>query len=80
MSMREKKKYMVLSFHSTTEAMSFEKKCMDNQIPGRLIPIPREITAGCGLAWRIPADEYPQCRQQICNLQMKYENATELLL
>lgn len=32
MSMREKKKYMVLSFHSTTEAMSFEKKCMDNQL------------------------------------------------
>lgn len=78
--MREKKRYMVLSFHSTTEAMSFEKQCMDNQIPGRLIPIPREITAGCGLAWRIPAGEYPLCQQRIADLQMSYQAVTELLL
>lgn len=78
--MREKKKYMVLSFHSTTEAISFEKQCIQDQIPGRLIPIPREITAGCGLAWRIPADEYPVCRQKIQDRQMKYQDITELLL
>lgn len=78
--MREKKKYMVLSFHSTTEAISFEKQCIQDQIPGRLIPIPREITAGCGLAWRIPADAYPSCRQMIQDRQMKYQDITELSL
>ncbi|MDO4556829.1 MAG: DUF3343 domain-containing protein, partial [Lachnospiraceae bacterium] len=25
-----------------------EKKCAEYSIPGRLIPVPREITAGCG--------------------------------
>ena len=53
---------------------------MSNEIPGRLIPIPREITAGCGLAWRIGAEEYPDCRQKIQDLQMKYQDAVELLL
>lgn len=78
--MREKKKYMVLSFHSTTEAISFEKQCIQDQIPGRLIPIPREITAGCGLAWRIPVEEYPSCRQMIQERQMGYQDITELSL
>lgn len=78
--MREKKKYVILSFHTTTEAMSFEKQCMSNEIPGRLIPIPREITAGCGLAWRIGVEEYSACRQKIQDLQMKYQDAVELLL
>ncbi|MCI8813726.1 MAG: DUF3343 domain-containing protein [Lachnospiraceae bacterium] len=78
--MREKKKYMVISFHSTTEAMSFEKQCIGNGIPGRLIPIPREITAGCGLAWRIPVEEYPLCRQAIQERRMEYQDVVELML
>lgn len=78
--MRAKKKYMVLSFHTTSEAMAFEKQCLSNGFPGRLIPIPREITAGCGLAWRVPAEEYPLCRQKIQELQMQYQDAVELML
>lgn len=49
---------IVLSFARTTDAMAVEKHCMANKLPGRLIPIPREITAGCGLAWKAaPEDE-----------------------
>lgn len=49
---------IVLSFAKTTDAMAVEKYCMSNNLPGRLIPIPREITAGCGLAWKAaPEDE-----------------------
>ena len=49
---------VVLSFERTTDAMAVEKYCMANKLPGRLIPIPREITAGCGLAWKAsPEDE-----------------------
>ena len=78
--MREKKKCMVISFHSTTEAMSFEKQCMGSGIPGRLIPIPRESTAGCGLAWRIPAEEFPVCKKAIQERQMEYQDIVELML
>ena len=36
-----------------TEAESF---CLEQGLPGRIIPVPREITAGCGLAWRAPPE------------------------
>ena len=50
--MRAKRPYIVLSFHATVEAMAWEKHCTEANIPGRLIPLPRELSAGCGLAWR----------------------------
>ena len=51
--MRVKRRYIVLSFRTTLEAMEWEKQCHARQVPGRLIPLPREISAGCGLAWRM---------------------------
>lgn len=55
---RLKNPAMVLSFDKTTDAMAAEKYCMANNLPGRLIPVPQEITAGCGLAWKAnPEDE-----------------------
>ena len=55
---RQKKPALILSFAKTTDAMAVEKFCMANGLPGRLIPVPREITAGCGLSWRAaPQDE-----------------------
>lgn len=55
--MREKKETLVVTFHTTTQAMAAEKFCLANGLPGRIIPVPREITAGCGLSWKAdPAD------------------------
>ena len=55
---RIRKPAIILSFARTTDAMAVEKYCMSNNLPGRLIPVPREITAGCGLAWKAaPEDE-----------------------
>ena len=51
--MRRKRQYIVLSFASTARAMGWEKECAARGIPGRLIPLPSEITAGCGLGWRV---------------------------
>ena len=52
--MRERTPSLVITFSATADAMAMEKYCMEHQLPGRLIPIPREITAGCGLAWKTP--------------------------
>ena len=54
--MREKKPALIVSFPTTTDAMGMERMCAENQLPGRLIPVPREISAGCGLAWKAPVD------------------------
>ena len=47
----EKKLVSVFTFDSTTYAINMEKEAKANNIPGRLIPLPGQIAAGCGLAW-----------------------------
>lgn len=54
--MREKKPALIVTFPTTAAAMEAESYCLANRLPGRVIPVPREITAGCGLAWRAPPE------------------------
>lgn len=49
--MIKKKEKVVITFHTTTDAMAMEQVCKEKNVEGRLIPVPRIITAGCGLAW-----------------------------
>ncbi|WP_455581475.1 DUF3343 domain-containing protein [Dysosmobacter sp.] len=52
--MREKAEKCVVTFATTTAAMEMEAACAKAGVPGRLIPVPRTITAGCGLCWAAP--------------------------
>lgn len=54
--MRERKPALVVTFDTTTAAMAAECFCLEHGLPGRIIPVPREITAGCGLAWKAPPE------------------------
>lgn len=49
--MRKKKLQLVVTFHTTADAMAMEQACKEQGAGGRLIPVPRSISAGCGLAW-----------------------------
>ena len=78
--MRAKRPYIVLSFRATVDAMAWEKRCIAEQIPGRLIPmprelseanipgrlipLPRELSAGCGLAWRMLPEDWERWRER----------------
>ena len=55
--MREKTKKLLVTFHTTAGAMAMEKHCKAENLPGRLIPVPRSITADCGLCWMAPLEE-----------------------
>lgn len=59
--MREKTPRFVVTFHTTTAAIAMEQQCAQQNVAGRLIPVPREITAGCGMAWSAP----PQAEQAV---------------
>lgn len=48
--MRKKELKLVVTFHTTADAMAMEKACKAEEVPGRLIPVLRVISAGCGLA------------------------------
>lgn len=54
--MRLKQPRLIVTFHTTTAAMGMETACTKAGLPGRLIPVPREITAGCGMAWSAPPE------------------------
>lgn len=54
--MREKHPRIVMTFHTTAAAMAMERLCAERGLPGRLIPVPRQISADCGLAWSAPVE------------------------
>lgn len=49
--MIKKTEKLVITFYTTTDAMAMERLCKETGADGRLIPVPRAISAGCGLAW-----------------------------
>lgn len=52
-----KRESILITFHTTTAAMAMEEFCRQQHLPGRLIPVPGMISAGCGLAWCAPPGE-----------------------
>lgn len=77
---RQKKLALILSFDNTTEAMAAEKYCMENNLPGRIIPVPREITAGCGLAWKALPEEEEILLQGLKDGKLSWSGKYVLLL
>lgn len=55
--MRQRKETWILTFAGTTQAMQMEQYARAHGLPGRMIPVPREITAGCGLSWKAAPEE-----------------------
>ena len=60
-NMLQKKKWRLLTFYTTAGVMAMERVCGENGLPGRIVPVPRSITADCGLAWRCE----PALRKQV---------------
>lgn len=73
--MREKKPYQVLTFHTTDAAMEMESFCKQNGIVGRLVPVPRRLSSGCGIAWRMEAEVYAQYQTVIADCGIEIEQS-----
>ena len=58
--MRQKKPFLIITFSATADDMALEKYCLERDLPGRLRPRPRELHAGCGLAWKTQPEEQPR--------------------
>ena len=78
--MREKQLRLVVTFPTTTAAMAMEKYCHAHDVPGRLIPVPREITAGCGMSWSASPDTRPQVEQAAEEAGIDVQGCYELLI
>ena len=78
--MRTREEKAVITFHTTAAAMAAEKACKEAGLPGRLIPVPRSITADCGMAWSAPAAVRRRLEQAAAERGLTLSAVYELLL
>ena len=76
--MRVKTPKAVVTFATTSDAMAMEAAAREHGIPGRIIPVPTEIDAGCGLAWCAEASERAQLEEQIEQFGLAHEGLFEV--
>lgn len=57
-------KFLILSAESTHLIIKLEKNLLDKEIPCRVIPLPTEISANCGLSVRVEI-EYAEVIKKI---------------
>ena len=78
--MRKKELKLIVTFHTTTDAMAMEKACKEAGAPGRLIPVPREISAGCGLSWCAGIEDRDTIRKVIESIGVQEQEMHELMV
>lgn len=78
--MRKKTKQLVITFSTTTAAMAMENRAQEMGIFGRLIPLPSEISAGCGLSWKTKPEEKEKILVFLEEEKLKWEAMYELEL
>ncbi|MGC9372680.1 MAG: DUF3343 domain-containing protein [Thermovirgaceae bacterium] len=49
--------YCIATFETTHMAISFERSCRKAGLAVKIVPVPRKISASCGLACRFPCSE-----------------------
>ena len=69
-----------MTFPTTTQAMKMEKAARACGAPGRLIPVPREISAGCGMAWSAEAEAKEALKRLISDAGIEAEGIFVLMV
>lgn len=78
--MRERTEKCVVTFRTTTGAMAMERACKAADVPGRLIPVPRSITAGCGMCWAAPPDAREAVEELVMEQHLDVDGIYAVLL
>lgn len=78
--MRKKELKLVVTFHTTADAMAMEKACKEHNAPGRLIPVPRAISAGCGLSWCAELTDREEIQSVMARVGIQEEEMHECMV
>lgn len=78
--MRKKEEKAVITFHTTAAAMAAEKIFTEAGVPGRLIPVPRQLSAGCGFAWCSEPEWKLQLEELLGGREVEYEESCVLFI
>ena len=78
--MLQKRKWLLLTFYTTAGVMALERACTQAGLPGRIVPVPRSITADCGMAWRAQPEDQPALEALTGQEGLETEGFYQLLL
>lgn len=78
--MRKKVLRLIVTFENTQQALACEKRCREQGIGERLIPVPGQISAGCGLAWKGELQHRRKIEKLLLENQIAYEGFYETYL
>ena len=76
--MSKKQPYSVVTFHTTAQALGFKAHVVETELCGRLAPIPRQLSAGCGFAWIEPQENAIALDRELSNYDLGFEAVTPL--
>lgn len=76
--MRRGKMKLVVSFYTTADAFAFEAACKKAGVPGRLGTVPRQMSAGCGMAWYADLDARDRIVAMCAERHLDYEDMAEI--
>ena len=77
---RAKRPKVVVTFGSTSDAMAMEAAARAHGLPGRVIPVPSEIDAGCGLSWCAEVEDRAELIAGIEHFGLAYEGVFEVMM
>ena len=78
--MKQKTPRVVVTFHTTAEAMATERACRDGDLAGKLISAPRSLSADCGIAWSAPLETRGALEALLARAQIEYDRMCELVI
>ncbi|MBR2835532.1 MAG: DUF3343 domain-containing protein [Coriobacteriales bacterium] len=71
-------KQLYIAFDSTTDAIACKDLLTTEGVEGRLVSVPREISAGCGYAWRSPLNARPRIKALLENADFDFAGIWEI--
>jgi hypothetical protein len=71
--------YLITTFYSTHLALKFESLLKENDLDVKIIPVPRQISASCGLAGRSISKDYEEILKLIEETSLDIEEIYELI-
>lgn len=78
--MRKKVLKLIITFADTQQAVACEKKCQEAGMGERLIPVPGQISAGCGLGWKSELHQKKKIKDFFDENEIHYEGFYEVYL
>ena len=75
---REKPIRLYVTFYTYAEAMAMEAACKGRGIEGKLVTIPRKLSAGCGVAWECNPEIRVNLEKLLCEENIEFEDMAEL--